>query len=183
MSRKLIVVGDPTTGGGAVITGTPFTDIDGSPVARVGDKATCAKCNGTFPIVTGDTTFLIDGQPAARERDALACGCKLMSIRQFRVFLDECTSNDPVADAAMLSAGSPASVHTPLNDPTSKEFDEAFVLTSELTGKPLANRRYRIVRASGSNEEGITDDHGMTHVVKSVGREDLSIEVAQEGPA
>ena len=52
MSRMLIVVGDPTTGGGTVITGTPFTDIDGSPVARVGDKATCSKCNGTFPIVT-----------------------------------------------------------------------------------------------------------------------------------
>ena len=126
-----------------------------------------------------DATFLIDGQSAARERDALACGCKLMSTRQFRVFLDECTSDDPAADAVMLSAASP----TPLIDPSPKDFDEAFVLTSELTGKPLANRRYRIIRSDGTNEEGVTDDQGMTHLVMSTGREDLSIEVVQEGPA
>jgi len=41
MSRMIIVVGDLTSGGGRVITGTPFTDIDGKPVARVSDKATC----------------------------------------------------------------------------------------------------------------------------------------------
>lgn len=89
MARNVIVVGDPTSSGGAVVTGTPFTDIDGHPVARIGDQATCPRHQGTFPIVTGDYTMIIDGHPVARADDKLACGCSLLSARQFRVFLDE----------------------------------------------------------------------------------------------
>lgn len=89
MARNVIVVGDPTSSGGTVVTGTPFTDIDGHAVARIGDQATCPKHQGTFPIATGDPTVIIDSQPAARHGDKLACGCSLLSARQLRVFLDE----------------------------------------------------------------------------------------------
>lgn len=184
MTRMIIVVGDTTTGGGTVITGSAFTDIDGKPVARIGDQATCCRCKGTFPIVSGDATFIIDGQPVARERDWLACGCRLISIRQFRVFLDEGTSDAPEVDAAMRQrhvAG--ASDVSDAASPADTGYDEAFVLKSEVTGKPLANRRYRIIRETGAVEEGVTDAHGMTHVLTADHAESLKIELAEEEPA
>lgn len=113
MSRMIIVEGDHTTGGGRVVTGSHETDIDGFPVARVSDTCTCPKHNGTFPIVTGDMTFMVDGQPVARHGDKLACGCALMSTRQFRVFLDDMISNDASADAAMFAAAFPAVASDP----------------------------------------------------------------------
>ena len=83
------MVGDPTSSGGWVVTGSPFTDIDGHPVARIGDRATCPRHKGAFAIVSGDMRLIVDGQPAAREGDRLACGCTLHSARQRRVFIDQ----------------------------------------------------------------------------------------------
>lgn len=88
MARTLIVVGDATTGGGRVITGSPATDIEGMPVARVGDKATCPRHQCVATIVSGDITLTFEGQPVARHGDRLSCGCSLMSGKQSRVHAD-----------------------------------------------------------------------------------------------
>ncbi|WP_269792429.1 PAAR domain-containing protein [Stenotrophomonas sp. Iso1] len=110
--RMLIVVGDCTTGGGNVITGTSQTNIEGKPVARVGDRATCPRHKGIFPIVSGDHTLLIDGQPVARHGDSLACGCTLLSGKQRLAFIEN-------AAAAGSGAANPAvfAVHTPPTPP------------------------------------------------------------------
>lgn len=88
MARNWIVQGDPTSSGGTVITGSPFTDIDGTPVARVTDQATCPRHKGAYPIVDGDNTLVVDGQPVALHGSSLACGCKVLSAQQVRVFVD-----------------------------------------------------------------------------------------------
>ncbi|MGH8083937.1 MAG: PAAR domain-containing protein [Lysobacter sp.] len=85
MTRMWIVVGDTTSGGGAVVSGSPFTDIDGQPAARKGDKVICGT-HGPTTIATGDPTLIIDGEPQAMHGDGCACGCKLISTRQMRVF-------------------------------------------------------------------------------------------------
>lgn len=102
MTRMWIVLGDRTSSGGQVVTGSPFTDIDGKPVARVTDQATCLKHQGTFPIVDGDPTTIIDGQPVALHGSKLACGCTVMAVEQVRVFLASAASASasPVATAA-----------------------------------------------------------------------------------
>lgn len=110
MSRMIIVEGDYTSSGGRVITGSQQTNIDGFPVSRVNDTGTCPLHKGTYPIVTGDLTFMVDGQPVARHGDKLACGCTLISSRQFRVFLDEMTSDNRSADGAMFAAAAAASM-------------------------------------------------------------------------
>ncbi|MDR2871758.1 MAG: PAAR domain-containing protein [Xanthomonadaceae bacterium] len=85
MARLCIVLGDPTSSGGQVITGSIFSDIDGKPVARIGDQATCPAHKGVYPIVTGDATMIVDDQPVARHGDKLACGCSVLTARQARV--------------------------------------------------------------------------------------------------
>ncbi|MGE8286905.1 MAG: PAAR domain-containing protein [Stenotrophomonas sp.] len=77
----LIVVGDALQRGGAVLSGSPHTDIDGRAVARVGDKVLCTR-HGAGAIVTGDPTLLIDGQAVARNGDKASCGCVLLAGKQ-----------------------------------------------------------------------------------------------------
>ncbi|HEU4620627.1 MAG TPA: PAAR domain-containing protein [Burkholderiaceae bacterium] len=80
MSKPFIVVGDRTSHGGTVVEGSPFSDINGRQIARVGDKVTCPRPgHGTTTIATGDPTCLIDGKPAARHGDTTACGAALIA--------------------------------------------------------------------------------------------------------
>lgn len=87
MARMWIVVGDTTSGGGSVVAGSPFTEVDGKPVARVGDAVVCGR-HGATTIVSGDATTLIDGQALARQGDGCACGCTLLAVRQSRAFIE-----------------------------------------------------------------------------------------------
>ena len=73
-------------------------------------------------------------------------------------------------------ASSPAKV-APLPDSRLKLFDEAFVLKDDKTGKPIANQAYRIKRADGTFEMGVTDDKGLTHLITSAEAEALQIEI------
>ncbi len=80
--RTIIVLGDTHSDRGSVITGSTETDIDGKPVARVGDKAICPLHKGVFSIVTGDDSLMIDGQAVARDGDNLSCSYSLISGQQ-----------------------------------------------------------------------------------------------------
>ncbi|MBO1748393.1 PAAR domain-containing protein [Stenotrophomonas sp. SI-NJAU-1] len=110
MARTLIVVGDATTGGGRVITGSPTTDIEGKPVARVGDKATCPRHQVVASIVSGDSTLMFEGQPVARDGDRLSCGCSLIAGQQSLVFVDAGgggggADSGPAAQAVQAASG------------------------------------------------------------------------------
>ena len=67
-----------------------------------------------------------------------------------------------------------------LPDSRAKVFDEAFVLKDKDTGQPLANFPYRIKRADGSYEEGVTDDKGHTHLVLTAEPETLGIQTPRK---
>jgi len=116
MVRNWIVVGDPTSSGGTVLTGSAFTTIDGKPVARINDMAMCPLHKGPFPIVDGDQTHIIDGQPIALHGSSLACGCKVLSAQQIRVFVDPGTAagasapatRSPTAVAPLMASDKPA---------------------------------------------------------------------------
>ena len=174
MTRMWVVVGDSTSSGGRVVTGSPFTDIDGAPVARIGDSATCPSHSGTFPIVDGDPTTEVDGQPVALHGSRLACGCVVLAVRQTRAFLDRTLGS---AAGELASAG----IAYALGNAPRQPFDEAFVLESE-DGSPMAGRSYRIVCSDGRIEPGVTDEAGRTHLLKSEYAQSLSLELAEEGP-
>lgn len=110
MARVIIVVGDRTSSGGSVVSGSPETDIDGKPVARIGDMAACPLHKGVFPIASGDATLVIDGRPVAREGDRLACGCQLVSGKQLHVHVEggPAASQAAKAEAPGSEAGASA---------------------------------------------------------------------------
>ncbi len=78
MSRPFILVGDRITHGGSVVSGSGQTDVNGKPVARIGDRVVCSK-HGQTSIVSGDTSVVIDGSPVARDGDKTACGATLIA--------------------------------------------------------------------------------------------------------
>lgn len=110
MSRPVIVVGDRTSHGGVVITGSPFSDVDGKAIARIGDKVTCPrKGHGSVTtIVTGDVTDIIDGSPIARHGDKAACGATLISS-QMLTYVDEGSSSGQGASSAPEAASAASS--------------------------------------------------------------------------
>jgi uncharacterized Zn-binding protein involved in type VI secretion len=84
MSKKIIVVGDKTNHGGAVISGSSSRDINGKAVARIGDSVACpmpypgGKPHGVNKILTGHSTVLADGIPVAVHGSSTECGCTLI---------------------------------------------------------------------------------------------------------
>ncbi|QJE02485.1 PAAR domain-containing protein [Massilia forsythiae] len=76
MNRALIRVGDPTSHGGKVLEGSPNFIVDGKPVARLGDKASCP-IHGDTAIDSGSKHYFTDAKPTARDGDTTACGATL----------------------------------------------------------------------------------------------------------
>ena len=106
MSKPVIVVGDRTSHGGVVISGSPFTDVDGKAVARIGDRVTCPqKGHGSVTtIVTGDQTVMLDGSPVARHGDKTACGATLISS-QMLTHVDDGGSGSTAVRGAPSASG------------------------------------------------------------------------------
>ena len=84
MAKKIIVVGDDTSHGGKVKTGSFDRKIDGKSIARLGDLVDCPqkypnkKPHGVNKIIEGSSSYLIDGIPVALEGHHTECGCTLI---------------------------------------------------------------------------------------------------------
>ncbi|WP_144816581.1 PAAR domain-containing protein [Aerolutibacter ruishenii] len=149
-----VVLGDSTSSGGKVVTGSPFTDIDGMSVARVSDKATCLLHKGVFPIVDGDSTTIIDGQPVALHGSRLACGCSVLAVQQVRVYVDGGGARAANSGPSTQTESSPHVVE--------KLFHEQYRAVDIASGEPVANMAYRIDREDGTFVTGLTGADGLT---------------------
>ncbi len=78
---SIIRLGDPTDHGGAVVAvSAQHYQVDGLPVARVGDKCSCPKKgHGDCVIAEGDPNFTIDGIAVAFEGHKTSCGAVLQA--------------------------------------------------------------------------------------------------------
>lgn len=163
MSRPFIVVGDRTSHGGVVISGSESTEVDGKPVARVGDRVTCPKKGhgSVTTIVTGDVTAIIDGRPLARHGDKTACGAMLISSQMIAV-VDEGSSAGQ--DASSAPAG-PAGTSSLMGNEAKHAYDLQFLVQGDKSGKPMANTPYKIMLDDGRDFFGKTDKNGLTQKV------------------
>ncbi|RSN83401.1 PAAR domain-containing protein [Acinetobacter baumannii] len=156
MATPYIVVGCPTTGGGQVLSGNSMFQIEGIPIACVGDKATCPKHKTVATIISGDPHMQIFEKAAARVNDSLSCGCKLLP-KQSLVVQDNGggSSSTDISSTANTLMSQMANI-----------FEDKFKLVSQ-SGEPLKNINYLITRADGTTETGKTDNLGFTHLVNT----------------
>ena len=84
MFKDVILVGDTTTHGGKVITGSSTDSVNGRAIARLGDLVDCpatypgGKAHGVNRIIEGDASTLLEGVPLALEGHRSKCGCQLV---------------------------------------------------------------------------------------------------------
>jgi len=80
MSRRLILVGDPTSHGGVVISGSPSSTAGDAlkPIARLGDLVDCPR-HGVNKIIEGEAGYTINGIPTALEGHHTECGSALIA--------------------------------------------------------------------------------------------------------
>ncbi|CNK29942.1 PAAR domain-containing protein [Yersinia alsatica] len=76
--KKTICVGDKTSHGGVVLTGSAQVSIDGRFAARMSDRVSCPK-HGINSIIEGDENHSDNGLPIALEGHHCACGATLIS--------------------------------------------------------------------------------------------------------
>lgn len=80
MARPQARLGDSSSHGGTIITGSLTTMVDGRPAARMGDKHVCPiPHHGVTPIVTGSLNTTTDGRPNARMGDMTGCGAVIVT--------------------------------------------------------------------------------------------------------
>lgn len=161
-----IVLGDRTSHGGAVISADPTWTIDGQPVARVGDKASCPRCKRTVTIVTSRFSTMIDmGQPAAFDQDRTDCGALVYSRHNGHAGHDDGQGDTAAASAASPAAASAAAAEESYMPRRAPRFEEHFALRDSATGEPLKGWLYSVTTADGQQIEGETDQQGRTQVV------------------
>ncbi|MCA8293515.1 PAAR domain-containing protein [Burkholderia sp. AU30198] len=159
MSRRAVRVGDPTTTGGIVISGSSDMTSDNKTIAVNGDWATCRNCEGMFSIAGSAVGVISNGRCMALEGDSVLCPCG----HNLLIAGSDCTffyEDDGGHSAANLSTASSAFARV-TQASASGTYDEQFVLADDF-GRPLANVRYRVVTDSGQILTGMTDSAGRT---------------------
>ncbi|KFE52070.1 PAAR domain-containing protein [Pseudomonas syringae] len=78
--KGIIRIGDKTTSGGSVLSGSEVMKFFGIGVARVGDPVICPiPIHGPTVIAEGHPKFKDHGVPVAFNGHRCACGCALIS--------------------------------------------------------------------------------------------------------
>ncbi|WP_407642274.1 PAAR domain-containing protein [Caballeronia telluris] len=78
---SIACVGDSTTHGGFVISGSDTMDVLGRKVARRGDLVSCPlPGHGVNPIIEGSDMIFDNGVPVALHGHRSACGCTLIAL-------------------------------------------------------------------------------------------------------
>ncbi|RKP45176.1 PAAR domain-containing protein [Trinickia fusca] len=84
MASQIIVVGDQTSHGGKVISGSEDHTIHGKPIARLHDLVDCpekypdGRPHGVNKIIEAHPTFTIGGERVALHGHRTECGCTLI---------------------------------------------------------------------------------------------------------
>jgi uncharacterized Zn-binding protein involved in type VI secretion len=80
MARPQARLGDTSSHGGTIISGSVTAFANGKPVARMGDMHVCPiPGHGVTPIVGGSMNTATDGRPNARFGDIAGCGAVIVS--------------------------------------------------------------------------------------------------------
>ncbi|WP_071769746.1 PAAR domain-containing protein [Burkholderia ubonensis] len=84
MALQIIVVGDSTSHGGRVITGSDSHTVGGKRIARLHDLVDCpekypdGRPHGVNKIIEAHPTFTIGGERVALHGHHAECGCTLI---------------------------------------------------------------------------------------------------------
>lgn len=172
--KSRIRVGDTTTHGGVVVTGSSTLTEDGIPIARKGDKVTCPRCEPhIFVIAEGLENCLDRGIPIAVEGHLTTCGAKLIA-----------SSAAPVGiHTASATSETSEEIARTLKEQKDKVYKIQFRAVDAETGNPVAKRAYTVIWADGKRQSGVTDAEGKTPILEKEKPETIRIRIHFIAPA
>lgn len=183
MGQLIIVLGDKTDHGGTVITAGTMTDTNGFPWARQGDKVSCPKCKGVFPIAQGDANFIVDGAPVAYHGCKVACGATLIGGKQ------GITTMVPTSGASLGASGGDSDRFGVISsalvaayedepvDPEGQRFKGRFQVLDRDSLESVAATNVRVRSTGGQYLTGQTDSEGYTQWVERDANEALAFDL------
>ena len=184
--QPFIVSGDKTSHGGTVLAGSPFSDCDGKPIARMGDMVACPLCKGVFPISQGDQSNVIDGAPVAYHGCKTACGATLISS-QIRTLTEPSSGAAPGAATGgaverfgAVGAGMAAGYEEASLGGADERFQGRFQLVSAEDGDQISSAAVRARSTGGQYLTGTTHADGYTQWVERDAAEALAFDLAKE---
>lgn len=152
-----ICVGDKTSCGGSVITGSQFSDVNGRGIAREGDKIACKK---SCVIVNGNPTEIIDGAAMALHGARTSGGCTCLSQNN-----DYHGDGHAPASAAQVPPAADAGIA--FMPDTAELLNEDHWLEFQLTDgqdRPIPRQSYVVVDPSGAELSGRLDEKGFARI-------------------
>ncbi|MFP5390925.1 MAG: PAAR domain-containing protein [Gammaproteobacteria bacterium] len=169
--QPFIVAGDKTSHGGTVLQGSPFSDCEGKPIARIGDMVACPKCKGVFPIAEGDQSTIIDGAAVAFHGCKTACGATIIAGQMTTLtnpgpgaassVASDTTLDEPGPRYGAVGAGLAATYEeSSTNDGI--HFRGRFRLIDDETGSPITGRKVWFGISGDNLAEASTDEQGYT---------------------
>lgn len=174
--RSMICVGDTTTHGGTVLEGFANFEVYGRLASGKGHKVRCPRCKGIFVIIEGAENRTVGDVPLALEGMLTSCGATLVASQR------AATAATGIIAAASVAFGATADAEP--DDPSlnnnPKDYDQQFQVLDEVTGEPVANRRYRLT-IGGMRFEGTTDHEGKTQRVSAKSGLDAELDILPEG--
>lgn len=174
--RPIICVGDTTTHGGTVLEGFANFEVYGRLASGKGHKVRCPRCEGIFVIIEGAESRTVSDVPLALEGMLTSCGAALIASQRAATAETGSIAAASVAFGAMAGAAP----EDQSLDELPKDYDQQFQVLDEMTGEPVANRRYTLT-IGGMRFEGTTDHEGKTQRVSAKSGLDAHLDVLPEG--
>ena len=161
-----------TTTHGGVVKATQFTATHhGKPMLKTGDGFQCPKCETWSTIMQGSGLLSWHGAKVALGGDKFTCGAELVAQQ----------SPATVAKGNISTSVSPSTdeASTPISS-KSFDFDDVYQLLTE-SGEPIRHTKYKIIRADGTEETGITDENGHTMLIPTGNKSEvLSVQITND---
>jgi uncharacterized Zn-binding protein involved in type VI secretion len=166
--------GAKTTAGGIVRASSQWLIVNGKALAREGDPVNCTACGtqGVIKCVMPRLTDRFEGKEYALSDDLCICKCspppKLIADQDYKCQILILASVESPEEAAMRkaeeAAARTASAKTAAAPAVSAKTADLRPLRflDQETGKPHANRPYRLEMTGGKVVQGTTDANGCT---------------------
>lgn len=131
---------------------------------------------GKFTTWSTDDTHVASGKKmtvTAQDELVLICGGAYIKLKGGNVEIGG-PGKLLIKNGGIVKQGS-ASMQSAMKSFDPEQFNEGFVVTHPLNGKPLASQKYKITLDDGQVIEGLTDEKGMTSLTKSQAAQDMVI--------
>lgn len=149
-----IVVGDKTSCGGTVVSGSMTDDIDGKPISRVGDQVSCRH---SCKIMTGDNAWIIAGQPVAIHGSLTTRQCTCISAAHNN---HAGVGQTQAQQDAVPKAADSGIAFAPVMQGIEQEVHWLEFSLKNKSGMPFSGEAYLVTDSRGVRYEGALDESG-----------------------